>query len=126
MLENTLDESLKLKNMSGERLVCLTKSLLSYNFYRVMSDLLKIFILCPERLPPLGEKGPYDFTTVSMSVGKHVFSKTAHMIFLKLPMKLGYLKAEKLTELEFWEKISFWGQCPKYPENRVFGILQKY
>ena len=27
--------------------------------------------------PPLGEKGSYDFTTVSMSVGKHVFSNTA-------------------------------------------------
>ena len=34
LLENTLNESPKLKNMSDERLGCLTKSLLSQNFYR--------------------------------------------------------------------------------------------
>ena len=31
---------------------------------------------------PLGEKGPFDFTTVSVSVGKRVLPKTAHRIFL--------------------------------------------
>ena len=39
LLENTLDESSKLKNMSDERSGCLTKSLLSQNFYRTMSDI---------------------------------------------------------------------------------------
>ena len=46
---------------------------------------------------------------VSMSVGKHVFSKTAHRIFLKVLMKLGCLKGKKLTEPDFWEKVSFSG-----------------
>ena len=45
----------------------------------------------------------------SMSVGKRVFSKMALRIFLKLLMKLGCLKGKKLTEPNFWEKISFWG-----------------
>ena len=56
------------------------------------------------------------FTTVywwykmlRISVGKHIFSKTAHMIFLKLLMKLVCLKGKKLMELDFGEKISFWG-----------------
>ena len=31
---------------------------------------------------PLGEKVSYDFTTVSLSVGKCVFSKIAHRIFM--------------------------------------------
>ena len=47
LLENTLDESLKLKNMSDKRLGCLMKSLLSQNFYRTMSDLSKTLILHP-------------------------------------------------------------------------------
>ena len=47
LLGNTLDKSLKLKNMSDERLGCPTKSLLSQNFYRTMSDLLKTLILNP-------------------------------------------------------------------------------
>ena len=34
LLENTLNESPKLKNMSDERLGCLTKSHLSQNFYQ--------------------------------------------------------------------------------------------
>ena len=33
---------------------------------------------------------------VSMSVGKRVFSKTSHQIFLKLFMKLGCLKGKNL------------------------------
>ena len=45
LLENTLDESLKLKNMSDERLECLTKSLLSLNLFWTMSDLSKTLIL---------------------------------------------------------------------------------
>ena len=72
-------------------------------------------------LSPLGEKRSYDFTAVSlsvicqyvsMSVGKRIFSKTTHRIFLKLLVKLGCLKGKKLTEPTFWEKISFWGYCP--------------
>ena len=47
LLKNTLDGSSKLKNMSNERLVCLTKSPLSQNFYRTMSDLSKTLILHP-------------------------------------------------------------------------------
>ena len=56
----------------------------------------------------LGIKGSNDFT-VSISVGKHVFSKMAHRILLKLLMKLRCFKAKKLTESDFLEKISFWG-----------------
>ena len=49
----------------------------------------------------LGKKGFYNFTTTdSMSVGKHIFSKTAFRIFLKLLMKLGCLKGKKLTKAE--------------------------
>ena len=44
LLENTLDESWKLKNVSGERSGCLMKSLLSQNFYQTMSDPLKTLI----------------------------------------------------------------------------------
>ena len=47
LLENTLDESLTLKNMSNKRLGCLTKSILSQNFYWTMSDLSKTLILHP-------------------------------------------------------------------------------
>ena len=45
LLENNLDESSKLKIMSDKRLGCLTKSLLSQNFYWTMSDLSKTLIL---------------------------------------------------------------------------------
>ena len=47
LLKNTLDESSKLKKMSDERLRCLTKSLLSQNFYMTMSDLSTTLILHP-------------------------------------------------------------------------------
>ena len=52
MLENTLDESSKIKNMSDQRLGCLTKSLLSQDFYRMMSNLSKnsYFAPCPEKI----------------------------------------------------------------------------
>lgn len=54
--------------------------------------------LCQEwaiiRLLPSGEQGSYDFTTVRMyvymSVGKHVFSRMAHTIVLKLLMRVPY------------------------------------
>ena len=55
------------------------------------------------------EKGSYDFTTVSMSIGKCVFSETACRMFLKLLMKLRCLKGKKLMDSDFLEKISFWG-----------------
>ena len=42
----------------------------------------------------LGEKGSYDFTIVRIAVGKCVFSKTAHGIYLKLLMNLGCLKVK--------------------------------
>ena len=47
LLESTLDESWELKNMPDERLRCLTKSLLSQNFYGTMFDLSKTFISHP-------------------------------------------------------------------------------
>ena len=47
LLENTLDESSKPKNMSNERLRCPTKSLLSQNFCWTMSDLSKTLISHP-------------------------------------------------------------------------------
>ena len=49
LLENILDESSKLKNMSDERLECPTKSLLSRNFHRTMSDLSKTLISHPAK-----------------------------------------------------------------------------
>ena len=49
---------------------------------------------------------------VSMSVGKCVFSKTAHRIFLKLLMKLGCLKG-KTEGAEFLVKVSYWGIMPE-------------
>ena len=53
-----------------------------------------------------------------MSLGKLVFSKTAHTIFLKLPMKLGGLKGKKLMEPDFW------GTPQNTPEIRFFGVFQ--
>ena len=47
LLGNFLDKSSKLKNMSDAKLRCLTKSLLSQNFYLTISDLLKTIILHP-------------------------------------------------------------------------------
>lgn len=35
--------------------------------------------------------------------------KTTHGIFLKISMKLGCLKGNKFTNLDFLEKTSFWG-----------------
>ena len=55
--------------------------------------------------PPLGEKGSYDFITVSISV------------FLKLVMKLGCLKGKKLTEPDL--------VLCTMPKNRVFGFYKK-
>ena len=62
--------------------------------------------------PPLGEKGFYDFMAVSMSLGKRVFSKVAHRIFLKFLMKLECLNCKKLTEPDFWK-------------NFILGIMSK-
>ena len=42
-----MDESSKLKNMSDEKLACLTTSLLSQHFYRTMSDISKTLISHP-------------------------------------------------------------------------------
>ena len=66
------------------------------------------------------------FQYVSMSLRKRVFSKTAHRIFLKLLMKLGYLQGKKLTDLGFLEKNTiFLDNAQKHPKVRVFWILQK-
>ena len=52
-----------------------------------------------------------------MSVGRKVtyqfFSVIAHRIFLELYKKLEGLKGQKLTELNFSEKLSFLGKSPK-------------
>ena len=66
--------------------------------------------------PPLGEKGSYNFTTVSMLLGKHVFSKMAHRIFLKRFMKLG-------SQI-FGENLIL-GIMPKNIPKIGFWILQK-
>ena len=60
-----------------------------------------------------------------MSVGKHVFSKTAHRIFLKLLMKLVCLKGKKLTELDFWGKSHFGDNAQNHSENRVLDFQKK-
>ena len=61
-----------------------------------------------------------------MSAGKRVFSKTAHIIFLELLMRLGCLISKKLTEMDFWEKISLWGKCPEAPPKiGFFGFCQR-
>ena len=75
--------------------------------------------------PPLGEKGSYDFTTVSMSVGKGVFSETSHTIFVKLLLKLGYLKDKNWRSQIFGKKSHFGDNAQKHSKNRVFWIWQK-
>ena len=44
------------------------------------------------------------FQLVSMSVGKRVFPKMAHRIFLKRLMKLSCLKGKQLTEPDLWPR----------------------
>ena len=75
--------------------------------------------------PALGEKGSCDFTTVIMTVAKHIFSKMAHRTFLKLLMKLGCLKGKKLTTLDFpWEKTHFGDNVQKYPKNSFLDFTK--
>ena len=63
---------------------------------------------------------------VSRSVGKRGFSKTALRIFLKLLMKLRFLKGKTLTELDFWEKKLIFGIMPKItPKIGFFGFYKK-
>ena len=75
----------------------------SKTFFNVLIHFYNVF----GPYAPVGEKGSYHFTTVSMSVcqdwsvGKYVFPKISHRIFLKLLMKLGYLKGKKLREPDF-------------------------
>ena len=77
-------------------------------------------------LSPLGEKGPYDITSVSMSVGKRVSFKMAHRIFLKLLMKLVCFKSKKLTEPCFLRKKShFRDNAQKNPKRAFFGFCKK-
>ena len=61
---------------------------------------------------------------VSMSVGKCVFSKTAHRVFLKLLMKLGAVRVKIWLRRIFWEKCHFEDNAQKHPKN-FFWILQK-
>ena len=55
LLENTLYESSKLKNMFDERLGCLMKSLLSQSFYQTMSDISKTLISHPGNIFEIDE-----------------------------------------------------------------------
>ena len=55
--------------------------------------------------PAFRQKGSYKITNISMSVGKHFFSRLAHRIFLKFHMKLQWLKGKKFTESDFLKKI---------------------
>ena len=60
-----------------------------------------------------------------MSVGKHVFFKTGHRIFLKLLMKLGYLKGKKLMEPDFGGKFNFGDNAPKHPKKVFLDFAKK-
>ena len=64
---------------------------------------------------------------VSMSVGKHIFSKSAHRISLKLLVKLGWLTGKKLTEARLLgKKCHFGDNAPNPPQNRgFFGFWKK-
>ena len=62
---------------------------------------------------------------VSISVGIHVFSKTAHRIFLKLLMKLGCLKVKTRSSWIFGENVRFGDNVQKHPHNRIFTICKK-
>ena len=55
------------------------------------------------------------FQLVSMSVGKRVFPKMAHRIFLKRLMKLRCPKGKQLTEPDFWPRA-------KNPLHQYFNI----
>ena len=63
----------------------------------------------------LGKTGSYGIITVSMSVdqyvslsvSKHFFSKTAHMIFLKFHMKLVWPKSKIWQSQIFWKNPHF-------------------
>ena len=73
----------------------------------------------------LSKKESLIFTTVSMSVCKHVFSKTTHGIFQKLLKKLAYLKAKKLTAKFFGKKSHFGDNTQKHPKNSFcFGFCK--
>ena len=76
---------------------------------------------------PLGEKKCYDVTNVciSMLIGKRVFSKMAHRIFLKLLIKLGCLKDKKWWSWILRKKSRFWNNARKHSKNRGFLIYEK-
>lgn len=66
-----------------------------------------------------------DFTAsetryVSRSVGKRVFSKTAHRISLKLLMKLGCFKSNDCWSRIFGENSHFVDNAQKYPKTFWF------
>ena len=62
---------------------------------------------------------------VSMSVGKCVFSKTAHRVFLKLLMKLGAVRVKIWLRRIFWEKCHFEDNALKHPKNKVLDFAKK-
>ena len=48
----------------------------------------------------------------------------AYRIFLKLLIKLGFLKGKQLMELDFWKKSHFEDNAQKSPQNKVYWIFQ--
>ena len=63
---------------------------------------------------------------VSISVGKRIFSKMAHRIFLKLVMKSGCLRVKNWRSWIFGKKSYFGDNTQKHPQNSFFFlILQK-
>ena len=114
--------------VSNSNYIIYLHSLYGIYLFRACIKGAEVFIISVTNwIPAFRRKGVLWFhhcQYVSLSVTKRVFSKTAHKIFLKL-LILRCLEGKKLTEPDFWEKISFWEHCPKLPENRDFWILRK-
>ena len=62
---------------------------------------------------------------VSMLVGKHVFSKGDHMIWLFWKVSWVALRVKNWQSWIFDKKSHGRDYAPKHPQNRVFSILQK-
>ena len=62
---------------------------------------------------------------VSMSVGKRIFSKMAHRIFLKLVMKSGCLRVKNWRSRIFGKKSHFGDNTQEHPQNSFFFDFAK-
>ena len=104
----------------------LVYTLISSNTINTLYNIINI--LCFYWTPIFKRKGVLWFhhcQYVSMSVGKRIFSKTAHRIFLKLLMKLGCLKGKKLTEPDFWGNLILGIRPVNNPKIWFFGFCKK-